>query len=104
MTEWGSYVETRLPLKKFITSAIFRVMATAHPRLMVVLEPMLYRWVKTCSKKEGLSLSAKLRDLIREAYESYEDRFWAKEAEKRMARFDRKKFLTHEEFWKKAGL
>ena len=71
---------------------------------MVVLESPLYQWVKRCSKTEGISLSAKLRDLVREAFESYEDRYWAREGEKRLGRFDRKKAIPHEDFWKKAGL
>ncbi len=71
---------------------------------MVVLEPRLYRWIKTCSINEHLSLSAKLRDLVREAYESYEDRYWAKAGEKRRTSFTRKQALPHKEFWKKVGL
>jgi len=79
-------------------------MATKNPRVMVVLESPLYRWVKKIAKKEGLSLSTKLRDLIREAYESYEDRYWAREGSKRLKSFKRSEALSHEEFWKKAGV
>lgn len=71
---------------------------------MVVLEPPLYRWIQKMAKKEGLSLSMKLRDLIREVYESYEDRYWSREGEKRLKSFKRSHALSHEEFWKKAGL
>lgn len=79
-------------------------MATKNPRLMVVLEPPLYQWVKKSAKSEGLSLSTKLRDLVREAYESYEDRYWAREGEKRAKTFKYSQAISHEEFWKKAGL
>ncbi len=70
---------------------------------MVVLESPLHRWVKRLARKEGLSLSMKLRDLVREAYESYEDRYWSREGEKRLKVFRRSQALSHEEFWKKAG-
>lgn len=71
---------------------------------MVVLESPLRRWVKNLAKKEGVSLSMKIRDLIREAYETYEDRYWAREAERRMKTFRKSEALSHEEFWKRAGL
>ncbi len=71
---------------------------------MVVLESPLHRWVKKVAKAEGLSLSMKLRDLIREAYESYEDRYWSKQGEERCKRFKRSDALSHDVFWKKAGL
>lgn len=71
---------------------------------MVVLESPLYHWIRKVAKKDGLSLSMKLRDLVREAYESYEDRYWSRAAGKRAKNFDPSKALTHGEFWKKAGL
>ncbi|MBI4374176.1 MAG: antitoxin, RHH family protein [Deltaproteobacteria bacterium] len=78
-------------------------MSTKNPRVMVVLENPLYRWVRQIAKHDGLSLSMKLRDLIREAYENYEDRYWSREAEKRAKSFRRSEALTHEEVWKKLG-
>ena len=79
-------------------------MSTKQPRVMVVLESPLYRWVRKVAKTEGLSLSTKLRDLIREAYEHYEDRYWLKEGTQRLKSFKPATALSHEEFWKKAGL
>lgn len=76
-------------------------MSTKHPRVMVVLENPLYRWVRRVAKTEGLSLSMKLRDLVREAYESYEDRYWSRVGEKRLKSFRKAHALTHEAFWKK---
>lgn len=79
-------------------------MATKNPRVMMVLDPPLYRWVKKLAKSEGLSLSTKLRDLIRETFENHEDRYWAREGEKRLKGLKRSHALPHDEFWKKAGL
>jgi len=71
---------------------------------MVVLEKPLYRWVRNLAKRDGLSLSSKLRDLVREAYENYEDRYWAREGSRRLKTLKRSAALSHEEFWKKADL
>lgn len=74
-------------------------MATKNPRVMVVLESPLHQWLKKTAKKEGISLSMKLRDLVREAYESYEDRYWSKEAAKRLKTFGKAGPVSHEELW-----
>lgn len=48
-------------------------MATKHPRLQVVLEKPLYDAVASLARREGVSMSLKARDLIREAIEYLED-------------------------------
>lgn len=70
----------------------------------MVLEPPLFKWVKKLASREGLSLSMKLRDLIRETYENYEDRYWSRAGAKRLRTFSRASALSHDAFWKKAGL
>jgi len=74
-------------------------MGTKHPRLNVVLESPLYAVLKQVAKKEGVSLSLKARDLIREALEAYEDTYWAKIAASREKTFHRKSALTHKQVW-----
>ena len=76
-------------------------MSTKLPRLNVVLEQNTYRAIKKLSKREGMSLSLIARDLIREALDTHEDIFWAKEAKKRESTFQEKKTLTHNQIWKK---
>lgn len=79
-------------------------MSTKNPRVMVVLESPLHRWVRRLAKVEGLSVSMKLRDLVREAYEAYEDRYWSRIGAKRLKTLKSEKLISHEEFWKKAGV
>jgi hypothetical protein len=55
-------------------------MSTKYPRLNVVLEPAVYEAIMKLARKEGVSLSLKARDLIREALEFCEDMHWAGEA------------------------
>ena len=74
-------------------------MATKNPRLNVVLEPSIYGLVRQLARHDGVSLSLKARDLIREALEAYEDRVWTKVAQKREKTYNRKKALTHKEVW-----
>ena len=75
-------------------------MPTGKPRLNVVLEPPLYHTIKELAEKDGMSLSLKARDLIKEALEVYEDSYWLRKAKEREASFNKDKALTHEEVWK----
>lgn len=74
-------------------------MPTKNPRINVVLEGPLYERVQYLAKKEGVSLSLKVRDLIKEALETQEDLFLSEFAETRESTFSRSKALTHEETW-----
>ncbi len=79
-------------------------MATRNPRLMVVLEPPLYHWVRQTAKKAGLSLSLRIRDLIKDAYSEREDLYWSQEGEKRLATFNRKTAISHADVKKRLGI
>jgi hypothetical protein len=48
-------------------------MATKNPRLQILLEKPLYNAVASLAEEEGVSMSTKARDLIREALEHLED-------------------------------
>jgi hypothetical protein len=48
-------------------------MATKNPRLQILLEKPLYDAVASLAGEEGVSMSTKARDLIREALEHLED-------------------------------
>jgi hypothetical protein len=51
-------------------------MATKMPRLNVVLEEPVYFTIVKMAKREGISLSTKARDLIKQALEYCEDAYW----------------------------
>ncbi len=74
-------------------------MPTKHPRLNVVLEPPTFRSVERLATRDGVSLSLKARDLIREALELHEDAYLAERAHERAVSFVRSKALTHEQVW-----
>lgn len=74
-------------------------MPTKNPRVNVVLEKPLYRNVEFLAKRDGVSLSLKVRDLIKEALEVEEDFALAMFAEEREKNFDRATALKHDEVW-----
>ena len=74
-------------------------MATKMPRLNVVLEPPVYFAIVQMAKREGVSLSLKARDLIKEALEFCEDIYWTKQAQTRERTFSRKEALSHKRVW-----
>ena len=74
-------------------------MPTKNPRINVVLEKPLYRSVEHLAKRDGLSLSLKVRDLVREALEIEEDIALATLAKSREKTFKKKRALTHEKVW-----
>ena len=75
-------------------------MPTTSPRVNVVLEKPLFLTLKKLAVKDGVSLSTKVRDLIRGALEEYEEAFLVKFAEERGKTFKRGEALTHEQVWK----
>jgi len=74
-------------------------MPTKNPRVNVVLEEPLYEGLSRWAKRDGVSLSLKVRDLVKEALEAQEDRSLVLIAEERERSFDRKKALTHTQAW-----
>lgn len=74
-------------------------MATKMPRLNVVLEKPVYFAVVRIAKREGVSLSLKARDLIKEALEFCEDIHWSRQADAREKTLRLKKGLSHKKVW-----
>lgn len=74
-------------------------MPTKHPRLNVVLEKPILQSVRQLAKRDGVSVSLKARDLIRDALELYEDTHLGDLAQERMKGFKLSQALTHEQVW-----
>lgn len=74
-------------------------MPTKNARVNVVLEKPLYAAVDEIAKRQGLSKSMVVRDLVREAVELREDLALAAFTEYRERTFDTRKSLTHEDAW-----
>ena len=68
-------------------------------RINVLLDRPLYQAIRRIAERDGVSLSLKARDLIREALEAEEDLVLAKLGQEREATFQRDKALTHQQIW-----
>lgn len=74
-------------------------MPAKNPRVNVVLEKPLYRDIEHLAKRDGVSLSLKMRDLVKEAMEIEEDIVLSVLAEKREKTFRKSTALKHDEVW-----
>lgn len=74
-------------------------MAAKNPRVNVVLEKPLYESVRRLAAKEEISLSLKIRDLVKDALATQEDIALADIAEERDKTFRRARGLSHKQVW-----
>jgi plasmid stability protein len=74
-------------------------MPTTNPRVNVVLEELAYEGLRRWAKRDGVSLSLKVRDLVKDALEAEEDRALADLAKDRERKLDRNKAMTHSQTW-----
>ena len=70
-----------------------------HLRTLVSLEFPIQQMIRKMAKRDGISISSKCRDLIRQALEIEEDAYWNKLATHRDRGFNWKKALTHKQVW-----
>ncbi|GBD98856.1 hypothetical protein BMS3Abin07_00884 [bacterium BMS3Abin07] len=74
-------------------------MPAKNPRINVVLEEPLYNSIERLARRDGVSLSLKVRDLVKEALEIEEDMALSGFAEEREKTFRKTKALKHGEVW-----
>jgi len=74
-------------------------MPTSNPRINVTLEKPIYENLKRLAKRDGVSLSLKLRDLVKEAIDIEEDKALGDAAGKREKTFVKSRALKHDEVW-----
>jgi predicted DNA-binding ribbon-helix-helix protein len=74
-------------------------MPTTKSRINVILEDPLYETIEQLAERDGVSLSMKVRDLVKEALEIREDIALTSFAEEREKTFRKSKSLKHDEVW-----
>lgn len=74
-------------------------MPARNPRVNIVLERPLRDAVERLARRDGLSMSAKVRDLVTRALEAEEDAALASLAERRERTFRRRTALSHRQVW-----
>jgi len=77
-----------------------RAMPTKNPRINIVLDDTLFLGIQSLARKENVSLSAKARDLIREALDIQEDIGLARIADDREVSWDEDKAVSHDDLWR----
>ena len=70
-------------------------------RTLVILEPPVRKMIKEIAKKEHVSISSLCRDLIKEALEINEDKYFTELAIHREKKFNWKNGLSHKKVWDK---
>lgn len=77
-------------------------MPSALPRISTVMEPALYRVIERLARKDGVTLSQKTRDLLRDALETVEDEGLERMVERR--RQNKKPSISHADLKRRLGL
>jgi hypothetical protein len=74
-------------------------MPTKNPRINVVLDKTIYMTVHNLAEKDGVSLSTKVRDLLKQALEIQEDIYLGSIAEQREDSLVVDQLLDHDDVW-----
>jgi len=72
-----------------------------NQKILMVLEPNMKDVIKDIAKTNQVSMSSVCRDLIREALEIYEDKYWNNIASERDKNFNWNKAISHNKIWGK---
>lgn len=74
-------------------------MPARNPRINIVLERPLRDAVRRLARRDGISMSAKVRDLVTRALEDEEDAALVALAEQRERTFRHRAALSHRQVW-----
>ena len=75
-------------------------MPSKKPRVSAVVDNGLFFWLRARARKQRMSVSLVVRDILTRVREEDEERHWAREGESRLADFKRSRALTHRDVWK----
>lgn len=78
-------------------------MAAKSPRIYTALEPPLFRQVELLARREKVSLSQVVRDLVREALDLLEDEGLESLVEARRRRGSPRRWIGHDEVKRRLG-
>ncbi len=75
-------------------------MPATNPRVSSVVDNDLLAWLRGKAERRGISVSLLIRDLLSKMRDEDEEHFWATQGEQRLATFDRKQAISHEDAWR----
>jgi hypothetical protein len=73
-------------------------MPVTNSRISKVVDD-LADWLRRRSEHQGNSVSSFVRDVLARFRDEEEERHWVREGEERLASFDRKRAVPHEDPW-----
>jgi len=74
-------------------------MPAKNPRISAVVDRGLLKWLRARAKREGISVSLVVRDLLMRVRNEEEERYWAAAGEERIESFSREEALSHDDVW-----
>ncbi len=74
-------------------------MPAKNPRISAVVDLGLLKWLRSMSKREGISVSLIVRDILMRVRDEEEERYWAAAGEERIESFSRDEAVEHEDVW-----
>jgi hypothetical protein len=74
-------------------------MPAKNPRISAVVDRGLLKWLRAKAKREGISVSLVVRDLLRRVRDDEAEEYWAAAGEERLESFSRDDAVSHEDVW-----
>ncbi len=74
-------------------------MPAKNPRISAVVDLGLLKWLRSIAKREGISVSLIVRDILMRVRDEEEERYWAAAGEERIESFSRDEAVQHEDVW-----
>ena len=74
-------------------------MPAKNPRISAVVDLGLLKWLRSMSKREGISVSLIVRDILMRVRDEEEERYWTAAGEERIESFSRDEAVQHEDVW-----
>ena len=74
-------------------------MPAKNPRISAVVDRGLLKWLRAKAKREGISVSLVVRDLLIRVRNEEEEQYWAAAGEERLETFSRDDAVNHEDVW-----
>ncbi len=74
-------------------------MPAKNPRISAVIDVGLWKWLRSKAKREGISVSLVVRDILMRVRAEEEEQYWSAAGEERLGSFSRDGALGHDDVW-----
>lgn len=74
-------------------------MPAKNPRISAVVDVGIWKWLRSKAKREGISVSLVVRDILVRVRAEEEEQYWAAAGDERLDSFSRDEALRHDDVW-----